>query len=280
MYQEFLAVLGSFIGPERMQLIVSILQKMDQLNYTSAWDEIEQVYFNEDDLTGSELLTATETILMAGLDDILGQHSLMIGGALQQKNKVLGFIIDVQNWQAPQAILDVMENYPGNNIATFCDLYEYITTESYATIEPEVMAVSDTFIDGIRRTATQSLGLEQIDEVPTDMARVRLLKSFVSANGDCPIIISAIKNQEIQMGTDHDYLICRYSKQMFSFEPSHPKVAAQVAYSMAVCSNVPIEDITAAAKRSLDQIYSDEIFNSRVVAEIDNVAMGLNHEQT
>lgn len=274
MYESFISVLESFIGQERLLMIQNILKALEYLNYESAWDEISRMFAGEDDLIGSELLGSTETILNAALDDVLGQHSVSVAGTLEVKAKVLDFIITLQNWTDGQALLDILQTYPENTIATFCDLYQYITTESYTTIEPEILAVSSTFIDLVTKLANQTITLESTEVEVDDQSekRISAVRLFAAAFPDT-LGIRAIKNKDIGLGVELDYLIRTYSKEMFFLEPAHPELAAQNVYSLVVCSSVPVEHHVETSKKILDQCFGDEIFKSSVVAMIDTTAM-------
>lgn len=276
MYQEFIETLSSFLGRERMSLIQTILETFERLGYYSPWEEISLIYAGEDDLTSTQLLERVEMILEIGVRDILNQHGVVCAGTLATKIKVINFIEQVQDWSDGQGIADVIERSGGNIIGAFCDLYEYVTTESYTQIEPEIISVNAGMIDRIRQMAEEKTQMQTgiIDEDYDPNLRISAIRKFA---GLCPgtIGIRLIRESNITHGVSLDYLIKTYGKEIYGYEPTDPKGAAAQVLSLCVISDVMPDQHIEMAKRCLDQIFGDERFHSRVILEIDNLSFGL-----
>lgn len=276
MYEEFIQTLSSFLGRERMSLIQTILETFERLGNYSPWEEISLIYAGEDDLTGTQLLERVEMILEIGINDVLNQHGIVCSGTLATKIKVINFIEQVQDWSDGQGIADVIERSGGNIIGAFCDLYEYVTTESYTQIEPEIISVNAGIIDRIRQMVEETIQMRTgvIDEDYDPNLRILAIRKFASV---CPdtIGVKLIRDGSISHGVSLDYLIRTYSKEIYAYEPTDPKGAAAQVLSLCVISDALPDQHIELAKRSLDQIFGDDRFHSKVILEIDNLSFGL-----
>ena len=276
MYEEFLQTLNSFLGKERMSLIQSTLETLDRLGMESPWTEISLIYAGEDDLTGTELLERTEMILEMGINDVLNQHGVVCSGNLALKLKVVNFLEMVQNWSDGQGIVDIITNTAENAIGAFCDLFEYVTTESYTQIDQSIISVNFSLLDQIRKVAEETIQLKtgEIDLEYDPQERVRIVRRFAALHPDS-LGIKLLKNNEVSIGFSLDNLIRTYGKEIYVYEPSDPKMAAVQMLSLVAISNVEEMKHVEMAKRSLDQIFGDDQFLSRVILEIDNLSFGL-----
>lgn len=276
MYEEFLQTLNSFLGKERMSLIQSTLETLDRLGMESPWTEISLIYAGEDDLTGTELLERTEMILEMGINDVLNQHGVVCSGNLALKLKVVNFLEMVQNWSDGQGIVDIITNTAENAIGAFCDLFEYVTTESYTQIDQSIISVNFSLLDQIRKVAEETIQLKtgEIDLEYDPQERVRSVRRFAALHPDS-LGIKLLKNNEVSIGFSLDNLIRTYGKEIYVYEPSDPKMAAVQMLSLVAISNVEEMKHVEMAKRSLDQIFGDDQFLSRVILEIDNLSFGL-----
>lgn len=272
MFEAVDAYLEGKVSPERKDLILGCLARLEAYNLNAAVNEIVPMIESATDTPFEQILLDIDQILNVGMDRVLGEMSITMNtDSLMIKDAILDGLKVLEDF-SDHGLIVQMCDASDDEQQTLCELLELVTEKTWSDYAEVIASVNPALITRIADIHRKVEESEEDDvAIPApDMTRQAMIMKFFKAFA-VTLAKTDIQDNATMLGTPVSILLTAHMDKLHEFDPRAPKQAAIEIVGLALISDLPNNDLIRKTKELIDDVYADINFITQVDVAMDDV---------
>jgi len=279
MFDKLQNYLSKWVDESKADYYLSALECLDRYGFVAAWSDISAMLEGEVNVPVSMLLDAMDEILQAGMDRVLGEHSISAHEApLRSKTAILNglkYLVDDSQHELIVAICDNGEDTL-EQMAELLAIVDPEASASWVDYIDTMTFVSDGLITRLKDIHEQAIAnrmpteADSLPITPEKQQRFQKIRTFIGKYKES-LATQAIISDGSPLGLPLEMVLETYAETMKSYDNKLPLTAAVDIVGIVLISDTPLDKLALRAKDLIDEIYADIDYIGLVAKAMESI---------
>lgn len=250
------SVLTPLITPERKEIMLDVIVSLEQLNYETALDEIQQVV----EMSGSfcdnaMLLARIDDVIFTAHETIFKQHMLKISAdaSMLVRKSVVDMLMGLNVYIMPEHVLGLFEAEltAEEIISEICELFTEVQADE---VWPHIEWVDPALLTAIKNEVKARVMYREEAVDPTvHHNRIKLLnKLFIMVGRDKFSLVNELTNNGVRVGAVNFTSLLLQSLESIERRPLSERAVETLG--LAILSDLPLEKLDRTMRVAIDDL--------------------------